>query len=295
LLILVIALAIMALVALPHVRSGSRILTPGGERAVGQALEQAKQRPVAAVGGTWRGIVLISRALLAARRRLVLAWQPVSALLHESMDRLEAKSSSGRNVSAETPAGHGYPVVPEEYYVTPRDISVDAIPGETLIIPAVPPLPPVPYIPARPPAAPATRARQPAAEEPVAAPAAGTAAQPPAEVRRSTPSRRPVPNGPRRERFDVAAIIGNRPVGPPRPVPPESGPISKPAVTGSGRSAPDAEAAPAAPVQQPAAEAQPADRPTGAQGEQPDQVIDLRAQEGALPEREAQVAGQGGG
>jgi hypothetical protein len=103
LLILAVALLILGLVALPQIRSGSRILTPDGGRAVGQALVTARQKPIAAAGGTWRGLIVIARAAVVARRRIAVAWAPVSAVLHEAMDRLEAKSVPPKPVSV--PAG----------------------------------------------------------------------------------------------------------------------------------------------------------------------------------------------
>jgi hypothetical protein len=85
---LAIALGVMLVVALPNLRSGSRILTPDGERVVERAKEQAKQKPVAvgraAGSSTWHGLVVL-------RRRSSRAWAPISATLHEAMDRLEGR------------------------------------------------------------------------------------------------------------------------------------------------------------------------------------------------------------
>jgi hypothetical protein len=93
LLTVVVALGIVLLVALPHLRQGSRILTPHGERAVERAKQQAKEKPLAAVGGTWHGLVALKRVLGRHGGRIARAWSPVSAMLHEAMDHLENRDS----------------------------------------------------------------------------------------------------------------------------------------------------------------------------------------------------------
>src|SRR3954452_6722233 len=91
------ALAIVALVALPNLRQGSPILTPDGERAVQRAKQQAKEKPLAAAGSSWHGPVALNRLLARMHRRISRAWAPVSAVLHEGMDRLEARDAAKEN------------------------------------------------------------------------------------------------------------------------------------------------------------------------------------------------------
>jgi hypothetical protein len=109
-----LALGIMILVALPNLRQGSPILTPDGERAVRRAKQQAKEKPLAAAGSTWHGLVALKRLLARLSRRIARGWAPISAMLHEAMDRLEARDVAKRNGSgAEAAAGakpHGGPV-----------------------------------------------------------------------------------------------------------------------------------------------------------------------------------------
>lgn len=83
LLTVAVAVCIVMVVALPHMRNGSRILTPDGERVVERVREQAVQKPVAAAGTTWNGLV-------AAREKAAKAWEPASTALHEKLDRLES-------------------------------------------------------------------------------------------------------------------------------------------------------------------------------------------------------------
>lgn len=88
LLTVAVAVCIVMVVALPYLRNGSRILTPDGERKVERVREQAMQKPVAAAGTTWSGLV-------AAREKAAKAWEPASAALHERLDRLESAHTDG--------------------------------------------------------------------------------------------------------------------------------------------------------------------------------------------------------
>jgi hypothetical protein len=88
-----VALGILILVALPNLRQGSRFLTPDGQRAVKRAKQKAKQKPLAAAGSTWHGLVAVRRLLARFGRRAARIWAPISAALHEAMDRLEAKDA----------------------------------------------------------------------------------------------------------------------------------------------------------------------------------------------------------
>ena len=94
LLTVAVALGILLLVALPNLRQGSRILTPSGERAVKRAKQQAKQKPLAAADSTWHGLVALNRLLARLGRRIGKIWAPFSALLHEGLDRLEARDEA---------------------------------------------------------------------------------------------------------------------------------------------------------------------------------------------------------
>lgn len=78
--VLAIAVSILAVVALPNLRNGSRVLTPSGERA----LEQARHKPVKAAGHT-------VRTVRTAHRVASTAWAPASERLHDLMDRLETR------------------------------------------------------------------------------------------------------------------------------------------------------------------------------------------------------------
>ena len=97
------------MVALPNLRQGSRILTPDGERAVKRAKQKAKQKPLAAAGSTWHGLVTLPRVLARFGRRAGRIWAPISAVLHEAMDRLEAKDAAKRaeasDADRDTPDG----------------------------------------------------------------------------------------------------------------------------------------------------------------------------------------------
>jgi hypothetical protein len=183
--VLAIAVSILAVVALPNLRNGSRLLTPDGERA----LEQARQKPVAAAEQTKRGVAGTWRGLVIARRSTSRAWAPVSERLHEVMDRLETR---------ERPAAA---------------LRTGEIPIRDVSAPAGAPLPD-----SGPPTQ-SLRVRHTGEPEPKPEPKA----EPKAE---KTPIRHAQPSGPLRQRFDVAAIVGKRgPIGRPRPVPPVSGPI----------------------------------------------------------------------
>lgn len=94
LLTVVVALGIVVLVALPNLRQGSRILTPDGQRAVKRARQQAKQKPLAAVGSTWHGLVAIERLFARMSRQIARIWAPISEALHEALDRLEDQDSA---------------------------------------------------------------------------------------------------------------------------------------------------------------------------------------------------------
>jgi hypothetical protein len=83
LIVVAIAVSILAVVALPNLRNGSRLLTPDGERA----LEQARHKPVAAAGQTVRTVRTAHR--VASR-----AWAPASERLHDLMDRLETREGA---------------------------------------------------------------------------------------------------------------------------------------------------------------------------------------------------------
>jgi hypothetical protein len=100
LLTVVVALGIVALVALPHLRQGSRILTPHGQRAVKRAKQQAKEKPLAAAGGTWHGLVALKRVLGRSGGRIARVWAPVSTMLHEAMDHLENRDSRADTASS---------------------------------------------------------------------------------------------------------------------------------------------------------------------------------------------------
>lgn len=91
-----VALGILILVALPNLRQGSRILTPNGQRAVKRAKQKAKQKPLAAAGSTWHGLVAVPHLLARFGRRAARIWAPISAVLHEAMDRMEAKDAVKR-------------------------------------------------------------------------------------------------------------------------------------------------------------------------------------------------------
>jgi hypothetical protein len=93
---LAVALGVMFIVAFPYLRSGSRILTPDGERVVERAKEQARQKPAAAAGSTWNGLISL-------QHRMARAWKPVSERLHEALDRLEGRDRA-RDSSVQT--GH---------------------------------------------------------------------------------------------------------------------------------------------------------------------------------------------
>ncbi len=100
-----VALGIVVLVALPNLRQGSRILTPNGERAVKRAKQQAKQKPLAAAGSTWHGLIALKRLFARLGRQGSRIWAPVSSGLHSAMDRLEAGDTDHGTprVDADTP------------------------------------------------------------------------------------------------------------------------------------------------------------------------------------------------
>jgi heme exporter protein D len=62
------ALGIVVLVAVPNLRQGSGVLSPNAKRAVRRARQQAKKKPMAAAGGTWRGLVGTWRGVVAVKR-----------------------------------------------------------------------------------------------------------------------------------------------------------------------------------------------------------------------------------
>jgi hypothetical protein len=211
LLILVVALGVMGAVALPHLLSGSGILAPGAKQAVGRATSQVKLKPVAAAGSTWHGLV-------ATRRRLARAWAPVSLMLHEAMDRLE-----GRDAAAQAPAGidSASAVTVSAERVNPAEAQAEPVAADS----QVPNLPVTAYsqgfgVLDSEPAEAAPVEVEPVEVEPVRVSA----------VAPGMPS--PMPSV-KQDRFDVAAITRGRPVGRPRPVPTDSGPI--PEYTGEAR------------------------------------------------------------
>lgn len=122
---LAVAVGVMAVVALPYLRSGSRILTPGGERVVERAKVQAKQKPVAAAGSTWHGLV-------ALRQRIARAWQPIGQRLHGALDRLEGRSAPTAQRPVEPtqspPEGGSPPLGGARTVGRPRPIPVDSGP-----------------------------------------------------------------------------------------------------------------------------------------------------------------------
>ena len=91
LLVVFVALGIVVLVALPNLRQGSGVLSPHGRRAV----RRARQKPIAAVGGTWHGLVALKRLAVRLGRRIAVAWVPVSSGLHARLDRLEMRTRPG--------------------------------------------------------------------------------------------------------------------------------------------------------------------------------------------------------
>jgi hypothetical protein len=98
-----VALGIVVLVALPNLRHGSRILTPDGERAVKRAKQQAKQKPLAAAGSTWHGLVALERQLARLGRQAGRVWAPISEALHGALDRMEDRDSAkGTAASADS-------------------------------------------------------------------------------------------------------------------------------------------------------------------------------------------------
>ena len=91
LLVVFVALGVVVLVALPNLRQGSGVLSPHGRRAV----RRARQKPIAAVGGTWHGLVALKRLAVRLGRRIAVAWVPVSSGLHARLDRLEMRTRPG--------------------------------------------------------------------------------------------------------------------------------------------------------------------------------------------------------
>ncbi len=239
LLTVAVAVCIVMVVALPYMRNGSRILTPDGERVVERVREQAVQKPVAAAGTTWSGLV-------AAREKAAKAWEPASTALHEKLDRLEAPRAEGPQTgSIDLTDG------------APRDIRAVEGRPESEGVPAAAHL-----------SAPAPATRPMALHQP----AAGSETAPVAPVVPAAPAA----PARRQERFDLAAITGNRPaarqpIGAPRPVPPISGPIPVEVRSDAGAPADRPE-----PGQQPVVAG---DQPDGSPAGSVDQVIDLRTEE----------------
>ena len=133
----------MVLVALPNLRSGSPILAPSGEReAVRRAKRRPRQRlkqqsgqavrrrpvirrPVKSSPGpgepgirgrvmALRGTVVVVREWgSAVRVRSSRAWAPVSARLHEAMDRLESRDVASTSLTAVAPTVSAAAPAPE--------------------------------------------------------------------------------------------------------------------------------------------------------------------------------------
>jgi hypothetical protein len=109
-----VALGIMFVVAVPYLRQGSRILTPGGERAIERARKQATAKPRAAAGTTWNGVVGLRHRFTRLGARTGRAWGPVGEALHGAFDRLESRDAGpaapirhAASGSGAAPAGPG--------------------------------------------------------------------------------------------------------------------------------------------------------------------------------------------
>lgn len=228
-----LALGIMILVALPNLRQGSPILTPDGERAVRRAKQQAKEKPLAAAGSTWHGLVALKRLLARLSRRIARGWAPISAMLHEAMDRLEARDAAKRNGSdaeaaaqTQTKPHGGPPGAPIRHAAgasrataNPRTSAPAAAADQTADPDAEPAI------------APDAAADHAAVDHDAAADQAG-AVDPDATADHDTAGdqdvagdQETVPPAPKQARFDVDRVVGRSSVGRPRPVPPISGPI----------------------------------------------------------------------
>ena len=92
LLILTIAIGFLGLIAAPQLRSGKRILAPGGERVVATAAAA----PVAAGRGTLRGLLASWRASIATAHWFQRIWHPVSEAIHGALDRLEDRDTPAK-------------------------------------------------------------------------------------------------------------------------------------------------------------------------------------------------------
>jgi len=200
LLTVVVALGILVLVAIPNLRQGAPILTPDGERAVKRAKQQAKQKPLAAAGSTWHGLVAVERLLARLGRRIARLgqrigrlWAPVSAALHEMMDRLEDRDAAQRNGSgAQTPtAGRAA----RDHAGTPMRHA--AGPGRPTYVEVPRPV----------------EAQEPEPTQQSASP------------QQSQPTQQNEQPAVKQDRFDVDRIVGRSSVGRPRTMPAISGPI----------------------------------------------------------------------
>jgi hypothetical protein len=189
LLTVVVALGVVVLVALPNLRQGSPILTPDGERAVRRAKQTAKQKPMAAVGGTWHGLVALQRLIARLSRRAGRIWAPISAALHEAMDRLEDRDRAKRNGS---PAPMRHAAGTSRSPSAPSDAATESVESAESATPA----------------------------GPAAATSDESDGTDGSDASGADPSDRP-----RQTRFDVARVIGNSSVGRPRESPAISGPI----------------------------------------------------------------------
>jgi hypothetical protein len=124
------ALGIVVLVAVPNLRQGSGVLSPNAKRAVRRARQQAKKKPMAAVGGTWRGLVGLNRLVGRLARRIAVAWAPVSRWLHAAMDRLEGENT----LTVETASAVGREPQPERVEV-PRVVGAPTGGAATVGVP----------------------------------------------------------------------------------------------------------------------------------------------------------------
>jgi hypothetical protein len=237
LLTVVVALVIVAMVALPNLRQGSQILTPDGQRAVKRARQRAKQKPAAAAGSTWRGLVAskrlvgrLGRRIARLGRAIARGWAPISAALHDLLDQLEARDAAKRN-------DFGAPETdPAASSATePAMGSADRGPIGTSIRP-VEPIAPADRSAER--ELPASVVRE-SNSGPASAPGFESAQE---KTPERTPEPAPAPEekaAPRQTRFDVAKVVGRSSVGRPRSTSPISGPI--PEVGGAQRDEQDRE------------------------------------------------------
>jgi hypothetical protein len=211
LLTVAVALGIVVVIAVPNLRQGSRILTPDGERVVERAKKQAKQKPLAAAGSTWHGLIALNRVLARVGRRIGRAWAPISAVLHEAMDRLESRDAATAPAAegaadADPDArlgdrhgqnGQGRAGTPVRHAV--RGSSAPAPPAEVTLVPPEP-----------------DRAEHEQAQH-------GRAEQDRAQHDRAETDPAGAVGVP--DPFDLATVTSRSSVGRPRSVPPISGPI----------------------------------------------------------------------